>query len=215
MRGTPVILTLRGRRYAVPPRVSVEFVGEGDEPDVTLQCAMTDGVPTVREIRITAKPDGKQIRDAHLDELALSRMARRAFAEFASLVMVQSEQQLTVESPLTGPQETEVDRDMFELQQRRRGPSRSELEEVARVYLEHAQTSPTAAVEAILGYSARTAHRRIKSAEEAGLLPSTTPGKKRLPKATTEKVDPPLQDLKVDGTAFLQDILDERRRTEH
>jgi hypothetical protein len=54
----------------------------------------------------------------------------------------------------------------------RRGTvTRAELAEVARVYREHIDASPTSAVRLVLGYgSERTAARRIKQDEEAGAL---------------------------------------------
>lgn len=64
--------------------------------------------------------------------------------------------------------------------QRQRQPiPPAELEDVARIYKEHVAGKPTDAVATILGYSPRTAARRVKQAEEAGLLPQTVKGKKR------------------------------------
>ena len=58
--------------------------------------------------------------------------------------------------------------------------TRAELEEVARIYREHVDASPTRAVAMLGGYaSERTAARRVQQAREAGLLPKTTPGKRR------------------------------------
>ena len=62
----------------------------------------------------------------------------------------------------------------------RRGVTRAEITKVAETYLKNADADPTTAVQNLLGYgSRRTAERRIKQAEEAGLLPRTTPGKRR------------------------------------
>jgi hypothetical protein len=57
--------------------------------------------------------------------------------------------------------------------------TRSELEGVARVYREHLATTPTQAVQLAGGYSERTAARRTQQARAAGLLPKTTPGKRK------------------------------------
>ena len=62
----------------------------------------------------------------------------------------------------------------------RRGSSRAELERVASIYAEHVDRDPVAQVQVLMGYgSSRTAARRVKEAEEAGLLSRTTPGKRR------------------------------------
>jgi hypothetical protein len=50
---------------------------------------------------------------------------------------------------------------------------------VARIYQEHLDAHPAKAVALLGGYTERTAARRIKEAENAGLLPPTTPGRKR------------------------------------
>ena len=61
-----------------------------------------------------------------------------------------------------------------------RGVTKAELEQVASVYSSNVDGQPTAQVRQVLGYgSDRTAARRIKQAEDAGLLPSTTSGRKR------------------------------------
>jgi Holliday junction resolvasome RuvABC DNA-binding subunit len=54
----------------------------------------------------------------------------------------------------------------------------AELKEVARVYRENVDSRPVEAVEA-LGYSRRTAARRIQQARLKGLLPPTTQGKRK------------------------------------
>ena len=62
----------------------------------------------------------------------------------------------------------------------RRGSTHAELEQVARIYQEHIDRGPVEAVKQLMGYgSTRTGARRVKEAEAAGLLPATTPGKRR------------------------------------
>ena len=60
---------------------------------------------------------------------------------------------------------------MFEAQKARRPPSRAVLEQVAAIYRKHIDGSPATAVQAHLNCSLSTANRRIKQAEQAGLLP--------------------------------------------
>ncbi|WP_336922381.1 hypothetical protein [Aquipuribacter sp. SD81] len=54
-----------------------------------------------------------------------------------------------------------------------------ELAEVARVYRANVTGNPTAEVEREMHYTRRTAARRVQEARKAGLLPPTTPGKKK------------------------------------
>jgi hypothetical protein len=54
--------------------------------------------------------------------------------------------------------------------------SLAELEEVAEVYASAGRDNPTEAVKNQLGYSRRTAERRIRSAREQGLLPAAKRG---------------------------------------
>jgi hypothetical protein len=70
---------------------------------------------------------------------------------------------------------------VYEARKARRGAvSKAELEQVAKVYREHLVGGPTAAVRLLLGYkSERTAARRVQQARAAGLLPATTPGKRK------------------------------------
>lgn len=73
-----------------------------------------------------------------------------------------------------------LQRDIYEARSARRGTvTRAELEEVARIYREHVDASPTQAVAMLGGYTTRTAARRVQQARAAGLLPATTPGKRK------------------------------------
>ncbi len=62
----------------------------------------------------------------------------------------------------------------------RRGVTRLELEQVAKVYRENVHGSPVKAVQVSLGCnSERTAARRVEQARDEGLLPPTTAGKRK------------------------------------
>jgi hypothetical protein len=73
-----------------------------------------------------------------------------------------------------------VQRAAYEARKARRGTvTRADLEQVAKVYRENLAASPTRAVSLLLGYTERTAARRVQQARAAGLLPETTKGKRR------------------------------------
>jgi hypothetical protein len=57
--------------------------------------------------------------------------------------------------------------------------SREHLEQVAEIYRKHFDDRPTDAVRRAFGLTESTADRRIRAARKAGLLPTTTPGKKK------------------------------------
>jgi hypothetical protein len=63
---------------------------------------------------------------------------------------------------------------------RSRGATPGELQLVADVYRANIDGNPTRAVKEDLGYASdRTAARRVERARAAGLLPPTTPGKRK------------------------------------
>jgi DNA-binding transcriptional regulator LsrR (DeoR family) len=57
--------------------------------------------------------------------------------------------------------------------------SRERLQKVAEIYREHIDDRPTEAVSRTFGISHRTAARYVQQARESGLLPDTTPGKRK------------------------------------
>lgn len=57
--------------------------------------------------------------------------------------------------------------------------ARERLQEVDETYHEHIDDRPTEAVSHAFGISHRTAARYVQQARESGLLPDTTPGKRK------------------------------------
>lgn len=155
-------LTWLGRSL-VPREATWRRRGEGDAPDVLLGFEVCDGRPECTQITIRRKPGGRGIRTSDLG-LQLDNLAVGTFTE------------LTIASD-----ESRIEKDVYVARTSRRGvPTRAELERVAQTYREHFDRMPVQAVQQLHGYgSARTAHRRVEQAREAGLLPPTTPGQKR------------------------------------
>jgi hypothetical protein len=172
------------------PRALLTVVGEGGEPDATvafevrplpehppgnpylLTHRVKDVRPEVIGIHIAAKPNGRGITTADLRSFALDELTTDVFT--------------VVGTPQVPPFRTPVEdyrhigRTVREARSRSRGRvTRAELEEIARVYREHVGTTPTRAVQLAGGYSERTAARRVQQARAAGLLPQTTPGKRK------------------------------------
>jgi hypothetical protein len=152
----------------VPREATLTFEGSGGSPDVVMKFAIRGGRPECTEISVKAKPDGRGIRDADVAMFSIDKLTISVFEQLANLG-ARDEKALLAAS-----------RSIHEARKARRGGvTRAELENVARIYREHIDTSPTRAVALLGDYSERTAARRIKEAEKAGLLPSTTPGRKR------------------------------------
>jgi len=152
----------------VPPEAVMTFEGAEGSPDVTMRFEVRDGRPECVDISVRARPDGRGIRSS---DVAMFNVDTLAVGVFEDLAMVDRPDE---------PMAVRVRRDITEARLRTRGVvTREELERVAEIYRSNVGRAPTQAVAGSLGYSARTAARRIKAAEEAGLLPPTTPGKRR------------------------------------
>ena len=173
------------------PRAVFTVVGEGGEPDATVAFEVhplplhepgdpylrvhevKNARPEVIGIHIAAKPGGRSITTADLRSFALDELTTDVFT--------------VVGVPLVPPFRTppedyrHIGRSMREARQSSRGKvTRAELEKVARVYREHIDTRPIQVVRSVCGYkSDRTAARRVQQARAAGLLPKTTPGKRK------------------------------------
>lgn len=116
--------------------------------------------------------------------LGLDTIAREAFASMAIRERIDFEEVdggidfVTKREALSA---IEARRAMNAPKSRRGRPpaDRSEIEHVARIYRECIDGKPVQAICVVLGLTERTAGRRLKQAEDLGLLPPTTPGKKR------------------------------------
>jgi hypothetical protein len=164
----------------VVPRTAV-YAHDGDEgePDLEVTFKVRDGRPECVDFHVRAKPSGRGIRTADLQMVTnLDAMAANTYAAVApepgegsvfNWMWRQTEEHAL-----------KVQRATYEARKARRGTvTRAALEEVAKVYRENLESSPTRAVRQLLGYSERTAARRVQQARAAGLLPATTPGKRR------------------------------------
>jgi hypothetical protein len=155
-------------RAVVSREALMTFEGIKGSPDVTMRFEIRDGRPECIGIVIEAKPNGRGIRSADMAMFNIDSLTVGVFGQIGT-IGVRDEDYARV-----------VDRELREARySRRSGVTREELEKVAKDYRDHLNASPARAVALLGGYSERTAARRIKQAEEAGLLPKTTPGKKR------------------------------------
>jgi hypothetical protein len=163
----------------VVPRVAV-YAHDGDagEPDLEVTFEVRDGRPECVDFHVRAKPDGRGIRTVDLQMVTnLDAMAANLYAAVAP---VPGGSALNWMWRQDEENAARAQRAVYEARKARRGTvTRATLEEVAKVYREHLDASPTRAVSLLLGYSDRTAARRVQQARTAGLLPATTPGKRK------------------------------------
>jgi hypothetical protein len=163
----------------VVPRVAV-YAHDGDtgEPDLEVTFEVRDGRPECVDFHVRAKPDGRGIRTVDLQMVTnLDAMAANLYAAVAPVPGGSAFNWMWRQTEENAAQ---AQRAVYEARKARRGTvTRATLEEVAKVYREHLDASPTRAVSLLLGYSERTAARRVQQARKAGLLPATTPGKRK------------------------------------
>jgi hypothetical protein len=114
-------------------------------------------------VTIKAKPDGRGIRTADLQIFNIDTLT---VIVFSSLALTAPEQPggATQFTPITTEQEFwPANKAIEEACRSRRGSvTRAELEDVARIYREHFDGNPSQAVQLLLGYTERTAGRRIR-----------------------------------------------------
>jgi len=163
----------------VPPAVNFEAEGMKGAPDVFVRFEVRDGVPEVVDFRITAKPKGRAVRTSDLNGWQpLEGLALNSFRQVGSAGRRDDAHRLLgAVDPEGERDEWAMRSDLDRAMDRPRTPSRVELEEVARVYREAIKGRPTHAVQVQLGYTRRTAARRVQQARAAGILPPTTKGR--------------------------------------
>jgi hypothetical protein len=167
-----------GRTF-VPIRM--KMIGRGRKAAGTLNAEfeVRNGVPECIAFSLEAVPGGRGIRTADVRAYNIDEFVRYGFLLVATRIPEGGSDTDEAVRPQT-------DRDFWALRasldrarQGQRGKSsEAELAEVARVYRENIEDSPTLAVANDLGYSARTAARRVSQARALGLLPATTQGKR-------------------------------------
>jgi hypothetical protein len=167
----------------VPQRAVYSHEGEGGEPNLKLFFEIRDGRPECTGVTLTAAKGGRGLRTVDLAALHLDDLAIAVFTSLASTYRTSPDEPdaMLLFPPADEAEAHRLERDIYEARKARRGAvTRIELEEVARVYREHVAASPTRAVRLLLGYeSERTAARRVQQARAAGLLPKTSPGKRK------------------------------------
>lgn len=166
-----------GDGWWVPPRVLLDFTGDKGAPDIHGVFEIRAERPECVELTFRAKPDGRGLESMDFADIRIDNLVVQAFAMFGAKLdadgngvvfeageVTEEDAQRWLEA--TGP--------ALERRQSRRPAAPSTIQSVATVYKTDATGAPIKAVQTYLGCSRSTAHRRVKDARDAGLLPPVT-----------------------------------------
>jgi len=168
--------------YALPEEVTCELEGDKGDPDLAVRFQVVEGRPQCVEVRAEAKAGGRAVRTSDLHSLPLDAMTVSVFAQAALRSRYDPETNVTTSEPIADEREfwSAVNAADAAVKAPRRGTTRAELEQVADLYRQYVEGRPVETIRTLMGYgSERTAARRVEQARAAGLLPETTPGKRK------------------------------------
>lgn len=153
--------------HYVPSKVTMSGLGSGGSPDLSFEFAMSsEGEARCVSAHVDAKPDGRGVATADLAMIAVDQLTVAAFERLAQEILYNDERGIGTAYSGGTANSTPIRRAVDKGKQSKAG----EIATVAKVYAE-ADRAPMKAVEDRLGYTRRTAARRIELARERGLLP--------------------------------------------
>lgn len=165
----------------LPRKIQVQFIGADDQPALTMRLEVIDDQPQCRELRVISKEGGRQVKQLDLRAIQLTTWVEEVFGMFAWRIIEDREGVIHSVMETSGPALMESVR---AVRQSRKGKSARTvtpklLARVAEVYRAHLSGAPTRAVGEAFGVGPRMAAEYVSRARRAGLLPPTTPGKKK------------------------------------
>jgi len=170
-------LSIVGDRI-VPADIFVDIRGGLLQPDLSMKIEVRQGIPVCAEVCLRSRPDGPEVREKDLAQVRLGWLIEQIVAKASMKPAGRIGEHGYGWSKPVNDQTALAD-----IRQVRSGRSRMSQErllKVVEVYREHINDRPTEAVERAFGVSHRTAARYVQQARTAGLLPTTTPGKKKV-----------------------------------
>jgi hypothetical protein len=175
--GAPEVPIDDGRTF-VPIHMSGIGRGRKSVGTLTAEFEVRNGVPECIAFSMEAVPGGRGIRTTDLRVFNIDALVQHAFLLEATRIPEGGSDTDQAVRPVTDREFWALRASLDRARQGQRGKSSlAELAEVARVYRENIEDSPTLAVANDLGYTARTAARRVSQARALKLLPATTQGK--------------------------------------
>jgi hypothetical protein len=161
----------------VPRRLDVMMQGDGYQPALTMRIEVLSGVPQCRALSIEAVEGGREITTNDLRSVRLADWIEGILASVA-LDLVEDRDDGTRVSAYGST----TTRSATKAVRRARQPRKitpEVLGRVAEIYRANVDGKPTLAVKRSFGVGERAAAGYVQRARAAGLLPQTTPGKKR------------------------------------
>lgn len=158
----------------VPGTIDVTFPGAEGQPALTMTIDSTTGVPRCIEIRITAKPAGREVRTTDLRAVAIEDWLEAIVAEAAGMILIQADDGTVITGPwpVSGGERREaIDAIRSARRSARRRVTPELLQRVAEVYQQHQDERPVQAVMDAFGTSRRTASRYVHLARQQDLFP--------------------------------------------
>lgn len=162
----------------VPRRIFVHSP-MADQPDLTMTIEVRQGIPVYAEVAVRARPDGPDIRRKDLDDLPLDDWLEQIVAACSLIATELDESGRPKSLRKKGSDRRAAMANARRVRSGRPRISSERLQKVAEIYREHIADRPTIAVTRAFGVSHRTAARYVQQARESGLLPDTTPGKRK------------------------------------
>lgn len=162
----------------LPPRYRlVSRPGEGDpQPAWTISFELREGVPVCTEVVVSANPGGREVRSTDLRSIRLEDYLEGTFVNVAMRRWVDEEGVTHLQRDFGSWRDT-VRQVRGARRDARRKVTDELLEEVAKVYRDNIDSSPTQAVSDRLGVAERTARLYVRRARDAGFLGEAPRGK--------------------------------------
>ena len=161
----------------VPSWLEFCFNGDASSPSITGRLEIRDGAPRIVRIAFESRDDEGEVRQGHLRAVQVDALVM-LMAGFALTLDRDEAGEVVVGLSNEGEPLAVAHQTLRSVRSNRRITT-ALLSDVAEVYRSHLATGPTKAVREQFFVSERTAANYVQRARQAGLLPPTTPGKKR------------------------------------
>jgi hypothetical protein len=167
--------------HLLPKRIDVVLPGAGGQPRLTARLELVDKVPQCREITFASPDAGREVRQTDLRSVSIADMVEGVYAGFARKITRVEDGVITAVEEAGEIAYIDAIRDIANARKGKgaRKVTPEFLAEVAEVYRQHIDDRPTSAVQRAFTVGPSMAADYVSRARQAGLLPPTTPGKKK------------------------------------
>ena len=177
--GRDSMVTVRNR--VVPRHFRLEVARDDGTPDLVLGFEVRDGVPQCRSVELRSTDEGREVLTSDRGRIRVEDFLEVALVQVGLIFSVEGEGDtaLTTMEPIETVEEArETLATMRDVRREARRKVTDEfLREVAEVYRDNADETPTAAVARWSGKAHRTAGLYVKQAREKGYLGAAVVGK--------------------------------------